>query len=160
MSQQEQKNYLTREGHQELVRELEYLTSIRRREVAEHIRQAKADGDITENVAYSEAKEEQAFLEGRIQTLELLLQSAVVVDDDEQPSDGRVRFGCRVTVLGQDSDAPETYQLVGSAEADPMDGKLSAESPLGKALIGRRVGDEVTVQAPGGGLRFRVVDCE
>ena len=159
-SRQREKNLLTPEGYRELTEELEYLTTVRRLEVAEHIRQAKSDGDILENVGYAEAKDEQAFLEGRIKTLEALLKSAVVVCEDDQKPDGTVTFGRRVTVMAQDDDQPETYQLVGSAEADPMGGKISVESPLGRALLKRKVGDEVAVETPGGVMRFRILECE
>lgn len=158
--QQGKKHLLTPEGYQELVEELEYLTTVRRREVAEHIRQAKADGDVMENAGYEEAKVEQAFLEGRIKTLENLLRNAVVVTDDHRAADGRVTFGSTVTVQAPDDDRPETYQLVGSAEADPTAGKISVESPLGKALLGHKPGDEVTVETPGGLMRFRILRCE
>ncbi len=141
--EQRQKHYLTPEGYRELVEELEYLTTVRRLEVAEHIRQAKADGDIAENVGYQEAKEEQAFLEGRIQTLEMLLADAVIIDQEKRPNDGTVGLGSRVTVSAEDNDRPETYLVVGSAEADPLQGRISAESPLGKALLGHKAGDEV-----------------
>jgi len=158
--QQREKNLLTPEGYRELVEELEYLTTVRRREVAEHIRQAKADGDIMENAGYTEAKNEQAFLEGRIKTLENLLKSAVVVPEEDKPTDGTINFGSRVTVMAQDDDEPETYQVVGSAEADPTQGKISVESPLGKALLGRKAGDEIVVETPGGIMRFRILKCE
>ena len=153
------KNLLTPQGYNELVEELEHLTTVRRREVAEHIRQAKADGDISENAGYDEAKEEQGFVEGRIKTLEMLLKNAVVVNGRDQENDGTIAFGTQVTLKAQDSDQPESYLLVGSAEADPIGGKISLESPLGKALLGRGVGDEVLVETPGGLLRFQVVDC-
>jgi len=158
--QQREKNLLTPEGYREMAEELEFLTTVRRREVAEHIRQAKADGDISENAGYTEAKNEQAFLEGRIRTLEVLLKSAVVVQNDDQPPDGTIKFGSQITILAQDDDEPETYLLVGSAEADPLQGKISLESPLGKAVLGRGAGDEVVVETPGGPMRFRVLECE
>ncbi|MGC8838631.1 MAG: transcription elongation factor GreA [Anaerolineae bacterium] len=154
------KNLLTPEGYQELVQELEYLTTVRRREIAELIRQAKSDGDVMENAAYEEAKVEQAFLEGRIKTLENLLRNAVVVAEDARASDGTVTFGSIVTVQAPDGEGPETYQLVGSAEADPASGKISVESPLGKALLGHKPGDEVVVETPGGLMRFRILHCE
>lgn len=157
---QGKKNLLTPEGYEELVQELEYLTTVRRREIAELIRQSKSDGDVMENAAYEEAKVEQAFLEGRIKTLENLLRNAVVVAEDDRASDGTVTFGTTVTVQAPDGDHPETYQLVGSAEADPSAGRISVESPLGKALLGHKAGDEVVVETPGGLMRFRILRCE
>ncbi|MGQ9459371.1 MAG: transcription elongation factor GreA [Anaerolineae bacterium] len=154
------KNLLTPEGYQELVQELEYLTTVRRREIAELIRQAKSDGDVMENAAYEEAKVEQAFLEGRIKTLENLLRNAVVVANEDRVSDGTVTFGSTVTVQAPDGERPETYQLVGSAEADPASGRISVESPLGKALLGHKVGEEVVVETPSGLMRFRILHCE
>lgn len=127
--------------------------------MAEHIRQAKADGDISENAGYDEAKEEQAFVEGRIKTLEMLLKNTVVMNGREKADDGTIGFGTQVTIKAQDSDEPESYLLVGSAEADPIEGKISLESPLGKALLGRGAGDEVLVETPGGLMRFEVVEC-
>lgn len=154
------KNLLTPEGYQELVQELEYLTTVRRQEIADLIRQAKSDGDVMENAAYEEAKVEQAFLEGRIKTLENLLRNAVVVPNEDRATDGTVTFGSTVTVQAPDGEPPETYQLVGSAEADPASGKISVESPLGKALLGHKAGDEVVVETPGGLMRFRILRCE
>ncbi|MGQ9584328.1 MAG: transcription elongation factor GreA [Anaerolineae bacterium] len=159
-AQPREKHLLTPEGYRELTEELAYLVNVRRPEVAEHIRQAKSDGDVMENAAYLEAKNEQAFLEGRIKTLEALLKSATVVQEDDRQSDGTITFGSRVTVVAQDDEGPETYQVVGSAEADPMGGKISVESPLGKALLGRKEGDQVVVDTPAGPMRFRILKCE
>jgi transcription elongation factor GreA len=148
---------LTREGYAWLQEELDFLRTVRRRQVAEHIRVAKEDGDITENAGYDVAKSEQAFLEGRIMTLEAMLKDVVLIEEDG-PTDV-VKPGCRVTVIEEGSD-PETFQVVGSAEADPAKGRISNESPLGCALLGHRVGEEVSIQAPGGSLRFQIVRIE
>jgi len=145
---------LTREGHTRLQEELDFLRTVRRREVAEHIRTAKEDGDILENAGYDAAKSEQAFLEGRIMTLEAMIQNAVLIDEDK-PTD-IVTLGCRVTVT-EDGGEPETFQIVGSAEADPSQGRISNESPLGRAMLGHKAGEEVNIKTPAGLSRFRIV---
>ncbi len=151
----EQKSYLTPEGYERLKEELEYLRTVRRREVAEHIRIAKEGGDVMENASYEEAKKEQAFLEGRILALEAVLRNAVIIKETG-PSD-RVSLGSSVTVMEKDSNESEIYRIVGSAEADPARGRISNESPLGKALLGHQVGEEVSVETPDGVRRFRIV---
>jgi len=148
---------LTKEGFARLQEELEYLRTVRRREVAEHIRKAKEDGDISENAGYDVAKAEQAFLEGRIMTLENMLNSAVLIEENQTTD--TVTLGCRVTVV-EDGGEPETFQIVGSAEADPTSGRISNQSPLGRALLGREVGEEVTIQTPDGSSRFRILNIE
>lgn len=154
----EQKTYLTPEGFEKLREELEYLRTVRRREVAERIRIAKEGGDVMENAGYDEAKREQAFLEGRIQTLETMLRDPVIIE--EGSSSDQVGLGSSVTVVEEDGSEPETYQIVGSAEVDPAKGRISNESPLGKALLGGRVGEEVKVRTPNGILYFRIVGIE
>ncbi|WP_322802615.1 transcription elongation factor GreA [Thermoflexus sp.] len=150
--------YLTPEGKRQLEEELEYLRTIKRREIAQRLRFAIQQGDLSENADYHAAKEEQAFIEGRIRMLEAILNSAVVIEP--QPSeDGRVRIGSRVTIA-EDGGTPEVYVLVGPAEADPTQGKISYESPLGQALLGRAPGDVVTVEAPAGLLTFRILAVE
>jgi transcription elongation factor GreA len=149
--------FLTLEGRRKLEEELEYLCTVRRAEVAERIRSAKEGGDITENAAYDYAKEEQAFVEGRIQALETMLRKAIII---EGSSTDKVGLGACVTVLEQGEETLETYQIVGSVEADPMSGRISNESPMGKALLGHRVGDEVAVSTPGGILHFQIVSIE
>ncbi|HID87405.1 MAG TPA: transcription elongation factor GreA [Anaerolineae bacterium] len=147
--------FLTPEGKKKLEEELEYLRSVKRLQVAQRIRAAKEDGDVMENVGYDDAKNEQAFLEGRILTIESILKNAVLIEE-EGPSD-RVRLGSRVTVVERDGE-PETFRIVGSAEADPSNGLISNESPLGKALLGHEVGEEVAVNTPGGLLYFTIVE--
>lgn len=147
--------YLTAAGKRKLEEELEYLRTKRRAEVAEHIAEAKDGGDITENAGYEEAKNEQAFLEGRIMTLEALLARAEII---EAPlSAGAVCLGSKVTVVEQGS-VPEVYHIVGSAESDPSQGRISDESPLGRSLMGRRAGDTVIVKTPGGPAEFQILD--
>jgi transcription elongation factor GreA len=143
---------LTPEGKRKLEEELAYLVNVRRPEVAEKIHSAKMDGDIMENAGYEAAKEEQAMLEGRIAYLENLLRNVVLIENDGQSA--TVRLGSVVTIQEEGQDDPETYVIVGAAEADPTAGRISNESPLGKALMGRKVGDRVTVMAPGGEVRF------
>jgi len=153
----EETTYLTPEGYKKLKEELEYLRTVRRREVAEHIHDAKEAGDVMENAGYEEAKQEQGFLEGRILTLENMLRNPVIIEEGS-PSD-QVTLGNSVTVMEEKS-KPETYQIVGSAEADPTKGRISNESPLGKALLGRHAGEEVTIETPDGTRRFRIVSIK
>jgi transcription elongation factor GreA len=152
MTQQE--TFLTREGFQKLEEELDYLKNVRRPEVAEAIHDAKMDGDVSENAGYDEAKRQQAFLEGRIMTVESMLKNAVIIETNG-PSD-TVNLGSRVTVQ-EEGYEPETYVIVGSAEADPGGGRISNESPLGKALLGRRVGDRIEFKAPAGTVEMEVL---
>jgi transcription elongation factor GreA len=149
-----QTTFLTPEGLKRLEDELEYLRTERRREVAQRLRAVLEGQDVLENAEYEDAKNEQAFVEGRILTLETILKTAEVIEEGG-PAD-RVGIGSRVTV-SEDGGEPETYHIVGSAEADPRSGRISNESPLGKALLGYRVGDEVIVNAPDGILSFRII---
>lgn len=153
----EEEIFLTLEGRRKLEEELEYLRTVRRAEVAERIRAAKEGGDITENAAYDYAKEEQAFVEGRIQALETMLRKAIIIEGG--PTD-KVELGASVTVMEQGGETLETYQIVGSVEADPTSGRISNESPIGKALLGHHIGDEVAVSTPGGVLHFQIVRIE
>jgi transcription elongation factor GreA len=156
-----QPNYLTLEGKKKLEEELQYLTTTARRELAERLTHAIKQGDLSENADYSKAKEDQAFLEGRIQTIEAMLRNLVIVEDvHAETSNDEVHIGCKVTVAEEDFGDPETYMVVGSAEADPKQGKISHESPLGKALMGSRVGDQVKVQAPVGEITFKILGIE
>jgi transcription elongation factor GreA len=153
----EEKIFVTLEGRHKLEEELEYLRTVRRAEVAERIHSAKEEGDIMENAAYDYAKEEQAFVVGRIQALETTLSQAILI---EGGSTDEVGLGARVTLMERGVDTPETYQIVGSVEADPANGRISNESPIGKALLNHRVGDEVAVSTPGGILHFQIVNIE
>ena len=149
--------YLTLEGKTKLEEELDYLVNVRRREVAAEIQAAKEEGDITENSAYDEAKLTQGFLEGRIQTIEAQLRHAVIIE--KNGNSDRIDVGSRVTVA-EDGMGEETYDIVGSAEADPVNGRISNESPIGKALLGARAGDKVKAVTPGGEVLFEVVKVE
>jgi len=149
-----EQTFLTREGLKKLEEELNYLRTVRRAEVAERLHDAQEDGELIENAEYEDAKNEQAFVEGKILTLEALLSNAVIIKD--KVTHGVVAVGSRVTVKENGGNRPEIYELVGAAEADPKQGRISNESPLGKALLGRKVGDEVKVNAPAGTLSFRI----
>jgi transcription elongation factor GreA len=156
-SMAERVHFLTPEGKDKLQKELDYLRNVRRPEIAESLRSAVDEGDLSENSGYEESKREQAFVEGRIRDLQAILSSAQILV--ESPRRDIVCLGCRVTI-SEDGREPETYQIVGRTEADPTQGRISNESPLGKALLGRRSGDEVTVQSPDGALRFEVLTIE
>jgi len=151
----EQPTFLTKDGLKKLEEELQHLQTVRRQEVADRLHAAMEEGDIDENAEYDDAKNEQAFVEGRILTLENMLKNAVLIDEQAASRD-EVTLGVKVTIV-EGGGAPEVYHLVGAAEADPTRGKISNESPLGKALMGRRVGDTVQVNAPAGLLTFRIV---
>lgn len=146
--------FLTPEGRAKLEAELKQLREVRRPEVAERIRAAKEFGDTVDNAEYEEAKNEQAFLEGRVLTIEKLLSHAVAINADHSLHDA-VRLGSTVTVINDD-DEKEQYTIVGSAEVDPREGKISNESPVGRALLGKRSGDVIEVTIPAGVLRLRV----
>jgi transcription elongation factor GreA len=146
---------------QRLEGELEYLRTVRRQEVAHRLHEAMEGGDVQENAEYEDARNERAFVEGRILTLETMLSKAVLIEDDDGPRD-HVRLGSHVTVVEVDGEeeGPEHYHLVGSAEADPVEGRISNESPLGRQLMGSQVGDIVTVNAPAGLIKFKIVGIE
>jgi transcription elongation factor GreA len=148
--------FLTSEGIEELRRELDYLVNVRRPELARILRRAIQQGDLSENADYIAAKEEQAFLEGRIQQIETMLRNAVLIESNGPA--GVVDLGSQVTVLEEGRETPEVFRIVGPAEADPLNGKVSHQSPLGQALLGRRAGDVVTVDAPAGPITFRVLE--
>jgi transcription elongation factor GreA len=150
--------FLTQEGLQKLEEELHYLETEKRAEVAARIQSAKEEGDISENAEYDDAKHEQAFVEGRIMTVRAMIMNAVVIEDNG-PSD-EVRLGSRVTVQEDGQDETEAYHIVGSAEADPLNGRVSNESPMGRALMGQRVGDVVAYRAPAGEIRLKILDIE
>ena len=153
---QEKVVYLTPEGKQRFTAELHELQTVRRHQVEEQIRRAKEFADTVDNAEYDEAKQEQAFVEGRIQELERLLSSAKLIEEPTTKSD-YVRMGSHIKVVDVEGEE-ETYYLVSSPEADPRRGLISNESPIGRSLIGKRVGDEVTVVAPAGTFTLKVVD--
>jgi transcription elongation factor GreA len=146
--------YLTPEGMVEMEARLKYLTEVKRAEVAERLRQALAEGgDLSENAEYEDAKNEQAFVEGEIQRLETIITSAEIIEPTTGKKD-KVELGALITVIEKGSKEKEAYRLVGSAEANPREGKISVESPLGRALLGAKVGDNVKVKAPDGETIF------
>ncbi|MBE6048846.1 MAG: transcription elongation factor GreA [Clostridium sp.] len=154
----EAKKYvMTYEGVKKLEEELEYLKTVKRKEVTEKIKVALGYGDLSENSEYDEAKNEQAFTEGRILQIENMLKNASVVDESEIPA-GTVAVGATVKVKDYDFDEVVEYTIVGSAEADPMNFKISNESPVGKALIGRKIGDVVEATVPDGISKFEILD--
>jgi transcription elongation factor GreA len=150
-----EQTFLTKDGLKKLEEELTFLRTVRRNQVAERLHNAQEDGELIENAEYEDAKNEQAFLEGKILALESMLSSAVLIDESDRPT-GVVSLGSKITIKEPGS-KPESYTLVGAAEANPKDGLISNESPLGKALLGRKIGDDVKVNAPSGTLSFRVV---
>lgn len=150
---------LTEEGYRKLKEEIEYLSTIKRREVAERIKEAREFGDISENSEYDDAKNEQAQVESRIQVLEQKLRNARVVDTEHIATD-TVSIGAYVTLKNTKSKEQVEYAIVGSAEADPRNRRLSNESPVGKALLGRKKGEKVTIPAPRGAIEYQIVKIE
>ncbi|HHW58602.1 MAG TPA: transcription elongation factor GreA [Clostridia bacterium] len=148
---------LTYEGLKKLEEELEYLKTVKRAEVAEKIKQARAFGDLSENSEYDEAKNEQAFIEGRIATLEAMLKNAKVIDEEDIKLD-QVSIGCTVRVYDESYNEEVEYTIVGSAEVDPMNNKISDESPIGKALLGKKIGDVVSVEVPAGIIKLKILE--
>lgn len=148
---------MTYEGVKKLEEELEYLKTVKRKEITEKIKVALGYGDLSENSEYDEAKNDQAFTEGRILQLENMLKNAIVVDESELPNDV-VSVGTIVKVKDYDFDEEVEYSIVGSAEADPMNFKISNESPVGSALLGKKVGDVVEVAVPSGVSKFEVLE--
>ncbi|MBA2869793.1 transcription elongation factor GreA [Anoxybacillus calidus] len=147
---------MTKEGKEKLEQELEYLKTVKRKEVVERIKIARSFGDLSENSEYDAAKDEQAFVESRIQTLENMIRNAKIIEEDtENPH--VVTLGKSVTFIELPDGEEETYTIVGSAEADPFEGKISNDSPIAKSLLGKQVGDEVTVQTPGGEMLVKIV---
>ena len=155
----EKKFIMTYEGVQKLEKELEYLKTVKRKEKTEKIKVALGYGDLSENSEYDEAKNDQAFTEGRIIQLENMLKNAEVVDESEIPSD-IVSVGSKVKVKDYDFDEEVVYTIVGSAEADPMEFKISNESPVGAGLLGKKVGDVVEITIPDGVSKFEVLEIK
>jgi transcription elongation factor GreA len=149
----DKKMYLTKEGYDNLKSELDNLLNTERRAVAEKIKTAKEFGDLSENAEYSDAKEQQSFVEGRILEIEHVLKNSEIIDDQHLSCD-IINVGC--TVHLEASDKELIYRIVGSAEADPKKGYISNESPIGKALIGKKKGDEVEVAVPAGTNKYRI----
>jgi len=150
-------NLMTREGYDKLVAEHEYLVSVRRAEVSEHLKEAKSYGDLSENAEYDAAKNEQAEVEDRINRLEYMLRNAKIVADDELTGE-HVNLGLGVKVKDKKNGEVYTYYVVGVTEADPFNDKISNESPVGKALLGKAVGDTVEVETEAGVLSYEVLE--
>lgn len=148
---------MTQAGKEKLEQELEYLKTVKRKEVVERIKIARSFGDLSENSEYDSAKEEQAFVEGRITTIENMIRNAKIIEDDGTDT---VSLGKSVTFVELPDGEEETYTIVGSAEADPFEGKISNDSPIAKSLIGKSVGEEVTVQTPGGDMRVKIISIK
>ncbi|MCL4274436.1 MAG: transcription elongation factor GreA [Anaerolineales bacterium] len=152
-----QPNYLTPEGEAKLMAELEELKGPRRVELAARLRSAIQMGDLSENADYHKAKEDQGFLEGRIQEIEAILRNSVIIEKSAKK--GVVSIGSHVTIQ-EDGFEPETYHLVGPTEADPRNGRISHESPIGSALMDKKVGDTAEADAPGGRIKFKIIKIE
>ena len=149
--------YLTKEGFQKLQEELDYLRTVKRQEVAERLHEAMEGGELIENAEYEAAKNEQAFVEGRIQELELLLATAQIIEENGKSKKAdAIQVGSKVTIKEGNYD-PETFTIVGAAEANPREGKISNESPIGKAILGHKVGDVVKVETPGGTYNVKII---
>jgi transcription elongation factor GreA len=149
--------FLTREGFQKLQEELDFLRSTKRAEIATRLHEAMEGGELIENAEYEAAKNEQAFVEGRIKELEILLATARLISDSERTEKAEtVQVGSKVTIQEEGSD-PEVYNIVGAAEANPRLGRISNESPLGKALLNKKTGERVQVDAPGGSFLVTIV---
>ncbi|MEW6401991.1 MAG: transcription elongation factor GreA [Chloroflexota bacterium] len=152
-----QPTYLTPEGEAKLRAELAELTGTRREELAQRLRSAIQMGDLSENADYHKAKEDQGFLEGRIQEIEAILRNAVIIEKSGNVD--VVSIGNHVTIQENGSD-PETYHVVGAKEADPRNGKISNESPIGRAIMDHKVGDVVEADTPGGKMKFKILKIE
>ena len=155
----EQPVYLTEDGLQKVKEELEYLTTTRRPEVAKMISEAIKEGDLSENAGYDEAKTAHGFLEGRIRELETILKRVQIIKEGEAARN-IVSMGRTVIVREDGTDFDETYTIVGSLEADPLNGRISNESPIGKALMGRKVGAKIVANTPGGEITFKIMRIE
>jgi transcription elongation factor GreA len=152
-----QPNYITAEGEAKLKAELEELKGPKRDELAQRLRSAIQMGDLSENADYHKAKEDQGFLEGRIKELEAILRNAVIIE--KKGNLGVITIGSMVT-LQEGSEEPETYHLVGPTEADPRKGRISHESPIGRAIMDKKVGDVAEAETPGGKIKFKIIKIE
>ncbi len=146
--------YLSRDGYEKLRAELEEMTNVRRAEVARRIHDAKEHGDLTENAEYEDAKNEQAFVEGRIQSLEAIIKNATIIEENHSTT--HVQIGSTVSV--ESPDGVELFTIVGSAEAKPTEGRISNESPVGRALLGKKKGEKVVVRVPAGDFTYKIVN--
>ncbi|MCC7119336.1 MAG: transcription elongation factor GreA [Anaerolineales bacterium] len=150
-------NFLTKEGSQKLQEELDYLRTAKRQEVAERLHEAMEGGELIENAEYEAAKNEQAFVEGRIQELEVLLATAQIIEENHKTKkNDAIQVGSKVTIKEGNFEA-ETFTIVGAAEANPREGKISNESPIGKAILSHKLGDVVKVETPGGTYNVKII---
>ena len=152
-----QPNYLTPESEAKLKAELEDLKGSKREELSQRLRSAIQMGDLSENADYHKAKEDQGFLEGRIQEFEAILRNSIIIEKTQ--SQGLVSIGATITIQEADFD-PETYHLVGVTEADPRNGKISHESPIGRAIMDKKVGDIAEAETPGGKIKIKIIKIE
>ena len=152
-------SFLTREGYTKLQEELEFLRTKKREEIANRLHEAMEGGELIENAEYEAAKNEQAFVEGRIKELEILLATARVIDEGQHQTSGAIQVGSTVTIQEESLD-PESYTIVGAAEANPIHGKISNESPLGRALINHKAGEKVQVDAPAGSFTVEILKVD
>ncbi|MBD1371029.1 transcription elongation factor GreA [Hazenella sp. IB182357] len=159
MSQNNKDVFFTEEGLEKVKQELEHLKIERRHEVAQRLKEAIAQGDLSENAEYDSAKEEQAFIESRIHTLENMIRNAKIISHENQDKD-TVNVGSKVTIQEVPDGETEVYTIVGSAESDPLSGKISNESPIGAELIGKKIGDIANVPAPAGTIEFKIVKID
>lgn len=155
---EDKKHYMTEEGKEKLEHELDQLKTEKRKDVVERIKIARSFGDLSENSEYDAAKDEQAFVEAKIQQLEVMVRNAVIIEDDETTD--VVKIGKSVTFKELPDGDEETYMIVGSAESDPIGGKISNDSPMARSLIGLSIGEEVNVSTPGGEIRVEIVSVK
>ena len=150
---------VTESGYKKMKEELDYLINVKRKEAAENVGIARGFGDLSENSEYDEAKNEQAKLYGRIAEVENILAHAVIIDENED-AEGKIGLGCTIKVLDMETEEEEVYAIVGSQEANPMECRISDDSPFGRALLGHSVGEIVEVEAPIGTLRYKILSVE
>ena len=150
-------SYMTKDGYDKILAEINYLETVKRPEISAQIAEARDKGDLSENAEYDAAKDEQRDIEARIEEIEKILKYAEVADEEEVEQ-GVVNFGSEVSILDIDMDEVNTFKIVGSTESNILEGKLSNESPLGMAILKKRVGETVTVEAPDGNFDFRILD--
>ena len=151
---------ITAEGLQKLEEDLAQRKSVIREEISERIKEARAQGDLSENSEYDQAKEDQGKNESRIVELEQMIKTAVIIDTSASSKEGKVSLGCTVVLKDMETDEEETYTLVGTTEADPFDNKISNESPVGKAVIGKKIGDVVVAVTPAGELSYKILEVK
>ena len=151
---------ITAEGLQKLEEELAQRKSVIREEILERIKEARAQGDLSENSEYDQAKEDQGKNESRIVELEQMIKTAVIIDTSASSKEGKVSLGCTVVLKDMETDEEETYTLVGTTEADPFDNKISNGSPVGKAVIGKKIGDVVVAVTPAGELSYKILEVK